>query len=80
MSAILDTTEQQTLTSPEQSQNLDALENTPSLTFFDLVAAVAEVAEDDAETIAIVKDMIHTGQVRVADLPFLVLPDPSQLD
>ena len=75
MSAILDTAHEQTLaTSP------DCLEDRPTLTFFDLMAAVAEVADNDAESIAIVRDLIRSGRVRVADLPLLVLPEPSQVD
>lgn len=75
MSAILDTAQQQPV-----NPSAEAVEDLPSLTFFDLIEAVAEVAEDDAETIAIVRDLVRSGRVRVADLPMLVLPDPSQLD
>ena len=75
MSAILDTAHEQALaTSP------DTFEDRPTLTFFDLIAAVAEVADNDAESIAIVRDLIRSGRVRVADLPLLVLPEPSQVD
>jgi len=75
MSAILDTAQQQPV-----NPSAEAVEDLPSLTFFDLIEAVSEVAEDDAETIAIVRDLVRSGRVRVADLPMLVLPDPSQLD
>ena len=75
MSAILDTANE-----PILASSPEAIEDRPTLTFFDLISAVAEVTEDDAESIAIVRDLIRSGRVRVADLPLLVLPDASELD
>ena len=77
MSAILDTTVQQTVNA---TSRVEPVEDLPTLTFFDLVSAVAEVAEDDAETIAIVRDLVRSGRVKVADLPLLILPEPGPVD
>ena len=72
MSAVLDRREldRQRKRQPQGQE----WEQEPTLTFFDLVAAVSEVAEDDAETIALLSDLVRRGRVRVADMPLLVLP------
>ena len=39
---------------------------TPDLTLLDLVAAVCDVAEDEAEAVAIVQELLRSGTVRLA--------------
>lgn len=44
------------------------------LTLLDLVSAVQDAAEDDAEVVATLRNMVDTGHVRIDSLEFDDLP------